>query len=251
MITGWLSDEDLTSEGRKRQSWAGSISLPRELFIQTTHDVIASLSTPLMDLPGFEIVPSPPPSLISSSSSSSSPVSRQSTNTSTLHTLGIRPPAEITLGRKLKIDLANGEVMDHCQCWEAEMILQLEEEEYGEVGFDLDFDNGTGSVLFNPLDEDITVRRPLSTDESINTSIEKGKHTLFRITNPNSTRENETLLEAFHLRLFFDTKILEVFANDRFALSTHVYGGDCAVSLRLPPNQPAAKIDRACAWRYY
>ncbi len=48
-----------------------------------------------------------------------------------------------------------------------------------------------------------------------------GKHTLFRTT---------AGLETLHLRLFFDTSLLEVFAKDRIALSTHLYGEDCSVA---------------------
>jgi len=81
---------------------------------------------------------------------------------------------------------------------------------------------GEARITFRPGDERIIVTRSSSTQiRDIITEPMHGKHTLFRTT---------AGLEPLHLRLFFDTSLLEVFANDRIALSTHLYGEDCSVA---------------------
>lgn len=78
------------------------------------------------------------------------------------------------------------------------------------------------TVLFTPGLERIVVDRTKSTpDPRVNTFSEYGRHTLFR---------KASGLEPLRLRVFYDGSLLEVFANDRFALSTHVYGGACTLS---------------------
>lgn len=63
--------------------------------------------------------------------------------------------------------------------------------------------------------------------------------------------------------MFWDGTILEVFANDRFALSTHLYGGECAPSVlvcdgsgaevgpsSLPAGMTGAGSVKARVWNY-
>lgn len=231
---GWLSDDDLTPSLRAQQGWAGALSLPRELFWQITRDVVGTLKTPLADLAGCEVV--------------------ASGQSSTVRTLGIRPVVELENLRGTEVDLTRDKVQPSLG-WEAEMIIDVEG--YSEVGLLLSFPQGTSfqacpslrrlgeaRISFRPDDERLIVSRTTSTSiPSILTEPEHGRHTLFRTT---------TLgLEPLHIRVFFDSTLLEVFANDRFALSTHLYGGECAVTpYTVPPPANSIQAEkmqaRAC-----
>jgi hypothetical protein len=65
-------------------------------------------------------------------------------------------------------------------------------------------------------------RSESSDDEDVNTDIEHGKHTLFKLVNG---------WEKLELYMLYDHGILEVFANERFALSTRLYGGPCSLEV--------------------
>jgi beta-fructofuranosidase len=76
-------------------------------------------------------------------------------------------------------------------------------------------------IRFSPLSELLTVDRSKSTSlTDINTSPDSGPHTLFYTRDPNTGVET---LETLKLRIFCDNSVLEVFANDRFALSSRIY----------------------------
>lgn len=82
---------------------------------------------------------------------------------------------------------------------------------------------GSATVQFHPKEERVVVNRSNSSfDEDINTDTEHGKHTLMR------TAQG---WEALELRLLYDNGILEIFANERFALSTRLYGGPCKIRI--------------------
>lgn len=72
----------------------------------------------------------------------------------------------------------------------------------------------------------------------INTDTEYGKHTLFRRLRG---------VEPLELRVIYDHGIVEIFANDRFALSTRLYGGSCRVGLLQ--GEAEAEAAHARVWR--
>ena len=76
-MIGWLVDNDLTDRGRRRQGWAGAMSCLRELFEQTTLDVIGALSSPVQEIPPFIAIGSPGNGAVA------------------VHTLGIKPALEV------------------------------------------------------------------------------------------------------------------------------------------------------------
>jgi beta-fructofuranosidase len=75
------------------------------------------------------------------------------------------------------------------------------------------------TVVFSAAEETITVRREASNaDETVNRCPDAGPFTLFWLDG-----EKAPVLEKLRLRVFCDGDVLEVFANDRFALATMVY----------------------------
>jgi beta-fructofuranosidase len=77
-------------------------------------------------------------------------------------------------------------------------------------------------VTFSVATETITVERHASNDDpTINRCPDAGPFTLLT-TRDGERRDN---VEKLRLRIFSDGDILEIFANDRFALATMVYSG--------------------------
>jgi beta-fructofuranosidase len=96
---------------------------------------------------------------------------------------------------------------------------------------------GSAKIVFSPHKERIVIeRKGTSHDADVNTDTEHGKHTLLR------TAEG---WEELELRLFYDHGILEIFANERFALSTRLYGGACGV--RAISDEKAGEV-KARRW---
>ena len=65
-----------------------------------------------------------------------------------------------------------------------------------------------------------------SNSPGIDRSTEMAPHTLFKFRQPGSDEEGE---EALSIRVFYDVSTLEIFLNDRTAISTRVYpeSGTC------------------------
>ena len=181
--------------------------------------------------------------------------------TYTMSTLGIRPVGELLHLRKgsRKTSLANvhlasnrpaTEISLHSQTWELEIVADIGEtcdsfnivigHSASKCPSDLSLlaaasdpsytstpDEKT-TITFLPREELFLVDRSSSTlEKNIKTHPEMGPYTLFYI------RDKVTGVieqEKLHLRIFFDVSVIELYANERFALSTRVYPSDPADS---------------------
>ncbi|UZP38618.1 hypothetical protein NXS19_006434 [Fusarium pseudograminearum] len=217
IVWGWLKEDDLTLSRRENKGWTGYFSLPRELFLYSVDNVTRSLTSPLQDL-GFI------------------KATNNGRGSSTIQTLGIRPLPNLEGLRREKPAYWNsidstfglgGLTNSHSGCWELEATIKVSPKDKS-AGFwirhNKDLTQGT-AICFSPGSETITIDKSKSNNE---TDIEKapasGPFTLFY-----SDRNGSEELEKLHLRIFCDGDVLEVFANDRFALSTMVYADskDC------------------------
>jgi len=87
---------------------------------------------------------------------------------------------------------------------------------------------GSAQILFLPREERIVIQRAGScSDDDVNVDTEHGKHTLFQFVGG---------WEKLKLCVLYDNGILEVFANERFALSTRLYGGTCRAQAVVDNN---------------
>lgn len=76
-------------------------------------------------------------------------------------------------------------------------------------------------ISFKLSEETITVDRSHSTSlPDVATSEEHGSHTLLAF---RDAQTGSSVQEPLRLRIFFDVSVIEIYANDRFALSTRVY----------------------------
>lgn len=86
-------------------------------------------------------------------------------------------------------------------------------------------------ISFRPGDEVVTIRRDGVYDDSpefadINDDPECAPHTLFAQGDGPSNAERQ---ETLDIRVFFDVSVLEVFVNERVAITTRIYpaSGSC------------------------
>ena len=103
-------------------------------------------------------------------------------------------------------------------------------------------------VVFSLSNETITIDREDSTlSHDVQTTPESGSHTLLQFSDR---------WERLKLRIFFDVSAMEVYANDRFAISTRVYPssiGPMALSISADPisrtTEAIGKIIRGSVWQ--
>ncbi|KAI6778011.1 uncharacterized protein J7T54_007408 [Emericellopsis cladophorae] len=212
VVWGWIKEEELTLARREAKGWTGCLALPREVFLLKVPDVVGTLKTPLGEIESLRVSPEG------------------------IETLGIRPlkslaslrrtqPKTITnipgvFGRTRLPNPSSGS-------WELEAVVNVHQQ-HQRVGFYLNHDEDyhhKTSLHFSPQDEEVVVERETSNseDDIVRNNV-SGGFTLF-VTEKNGVESTEKL----HLRIFRDGDVLEIFANDRFALSTMVYanGADC------------------------
>lgn len=225
IVWGWLIEEDVPVEHCENKGWTGCITLPRELFLFEIDHVVSGFKSSIQELAcTFEAEPS-------------------NHGRFTLRTLGIRPfedLQELRLGApsahidklcKLALPLTEpdtGEVVTSTDIplsgtrWEVVATI-LVHDHCSTVGFRISHGTstlGSTEIIFTPQTEEIIVKRPAPKHSQypVNNREERGAHTLFRYSNGNT--------EKFTLRVFRDGQVLEVFANERWALGTMIYTGE-------------------------
>lgn len=222
IVWSWLIEEDTPVEFCEDKGWTGCITLPRELFLFEIDHVVSGFKSSIQDLAcTFEAEAS-------------------KHDRYTVRTLGIRPfeglqklrlgapSAHIDKLCKLVLPLAEPgtqEVLTSTDIpvpgtrWELDAIIKVHNH-CSTVGFRISHGEatlGSTEIIFNPQNEEITLKRPRpkSSQWPINNREERGAHTLFRYANGN--------IEKLTLRIFRDGQVLEVYANDRWALATMIY----------------------------
>ncbi|KAM5341268.1 hypothetical protein ACJ41O_015377 [Fusarium nematophilum] len=221
IVYGWIPEEDIPLDAAKRKGWNGSLAIPREIFLLRITNAEGTLRSRLSEIYPFEIKIEPDAS-------------------TTILTLGVRPIEEMTRLREASsrvLKLEPAVMLPHtsgpahrtiCQAesasWELEATISIH---LGceAVGFHLRHSNDLSiraSVTFCIVTETIVVDREASTtDPTVNKCPDAGPFTLLAKTG--TTGNGELEMEKLQLRIFSDGDILEVFANDRFALATMVY----------------------------
>ncbi|KAI1378015.1 glycosyl hydrolase [Hypoxylon crocopeplum] len=226
IVYGWIPEEDLTLGAATEKGWNGSLALPREIFLLRIPKVLGALQSSLEDISPFELNTEPDGS-------------------TTVLTLGVRP-----IGELVRLRDASRQVLKHTAtialpesdlitrrtifqtlspCWELETTIAIN---LGcqQVGFHLRHNEDLSirtTVSFSITTETIVVDRDASNnDPTVNKCPDAGPFTLLTTRDPDG--DGKPTLEKLRIRIFSDGDILEVFANDRFALATMVYSeGHC------------------------
>ncbi|KAG2180457.1 hypothetical protein INT44_003461 [Umbelopsis vinacea] len=239
VVWGWIPEEDIPVRHLEKRGFNGCMGIMRELFLLTIPNVTGTLRTPLDQLPTIQVIPN-------------------DNGTNTLHTLGIRPLREydnlhgrpVYTSDNLALpapDFALYETSVQSKRWVLESTIKVKAgcKSVGVVFRHNKEKTVFSSILFDPLEEEIAVNRAQSNnDDTISKCQEKGPHTLFHTDN-NSVKSQEKL----KLSIFCDDFVVEVFANDRFALSTMIYTDDAlGISLMAAGELGSAVFERTTIW---
>jgi beta-fructofuranosidase len=242
VVWGWIPEEDVTLDYSRKKGWNGCLALPREIFPLMIPKVTKALRSPLPEI--------------------TSVVQHQEEDGSiSLHSLGIRPLADLHFLRsKSLVKIQNVSLPSvsstihstsiHSRHWELCATISVRSA-CTLVGFHVHHNHVFSvktTISFNPLMEEILVDRSGSNlSTCINKCDERGPFTLFT-----QQQDGQAVQEKLNLRVFCDNDVLEVFANDRFALATMVYTEDAeatGVSLFAEGEQSAAVFERVMAWQ--
>ncbi|KPI39566.1 Sucrose-6-phosphate hydrolase [Cyphellophora attinorum] len=204
---GWLFEEDLPQTAVQKQGWSGCLSTPRILQLRTWERVARSLKTPLGELSCFDST-------------------ADASGTYTMRTLTAMPDPRLQDMRGPPFTLLDGSIIDFpengCASWELDLDFCMSNRSQ-RMGFDI-FHSPDHSqltrVYFEPLSEILTVDRSRSTTiRGVGTGKKTAPHTLFEI----EGNDNSAMLEDLTFHAFYDASVLEIFVNERTALSTRVY----------------------------
>lgn len=215
VLWGWIIEEDATIQRCREKGWTGCLALPREIFLLELDNIEGTISSQLERITSFDV--------------------ESVGSLSTVRTMGIRPIADLQALRGNSV-LEAGQVFEleqdteqHlCSCkntrWELRVSISLDQQ-CSRAGVRIVHDRESSlftEIFFSIKDEEIIVNRPNQAGRrqnfETNNRQERGPHTLLR-----RQEDGRSRLEALDLRVFRDGQVLEVFANDRFALATMIY----------------------------
>ncbi|KAH8689611.1 glycosyl hydrolases family 32 superfamily [Talaromyces proteolyticus] len=211
---GWVTEEDLPDNLRHAQGWSGLISLPRTVQLQVLHNIVRARSSKLQTITSIE-------------------TEADSRGTYTVRTLGTQPDDRLKKLRAKASSFTLQNLTLHSSCsadsimtlktsrWEVEARFAVHKQ-CTRAGIQITHSAKlkTSTVLtWEPLTENFTVERPHPTYPGINHGVESAPHTLFTFRDVHDNEVEETL----RIRAIFDKSILEVFINERTALSTRIY----------------------------
>lgn len=224
IVYGWIPEEDISTEAAKQKGWNGSLAMPREIFALRLPNVVTPSGSQAPHSAWLEMIDEPDGSV-------------------TAVTLGIRPLAEIMRLRdgaqrsveapaELKLPLTTGTgaprklFSTRSASWELEATIQIRPG-CATAGFFIRHSDDQAirtAVVFSVSEETITVDRSQSTSaSSVNKCPERGPFTLLDTRAETDGVEHQSQKEHLRLRVFSDGDVLEVFANERFALATMIY----------------------------
>lgn len=214
IMWGWITEDDLAEKRYEQQGWSGCISLPREIVQLTYQNVDTKIANHPLVAPSFNI----------------GPASSGSSSGHRLSTLGFRPAAEtlaLRVGAK-HIDMRHPVSSQNCLPIESrnlEIALDIAIDEKGlrtedEVGLLICHNAkktcGTKVIYSN---EAVHVVRSASTsDPDVKTSTITAPMPLLRFAD--GTHED------LQIRLFLDNSVMEIFVNERTAITTRIYCDD-------------------------
>ncbi|KAI5238040.1 Arabinanase/levansucrase/invertase [Aureobasidium subglaciale] len=242
ILWGWIKEEDVTLAHCEEKGWRGMLSLPREIFLLSISDVVSTLATPLETIEAFHLT-----------------ASDRDKDTSTVHTLGIRPWRDFH-----QLRLEGSQRWSSVRCgfephvlfqgmhWELWCGITLSASRSTKVGFQIQHNASRSqhtSIYFDTASEEIVVDRSTSnSDPEVGKEILKGHLPLLNIRS-----DGRDELEKLSMRIFCDGNVVEVFANERFAMSFMVYSDDPSCTgvscFEIGDVLPASVFDSIEMWQ--
>lgn len=208
---GWVMESN-QFYGERAFGYNGQLTFPREVFIQVYHNVV----------------------LINGSLSQRGPwiVIPNTDGTYTCKTLGVRPIDEV---KKLREDSENIVLVDRTfdqptkftnfdissSNFELQALINISTNASAGFVFRRSADGSEYTTLiYDPISEYLIINRTYSSlIEEFDNSTVYAKHTLLTTRINDNTSQKELL----SLRIFVDNSLIEVYANNRTAIATHIY----------------------------
>lgn len=252
VVWGWITEEDLCDTFRHRQGWSGLLALPRELRIQTLNHVVGAFKSELGNITSIEREADGQGSF-TIRTLASQPVQSvidNLRNGSKIRHARLARPLAGRVGRDLTFtsdDVRTAQWELDCsfrvskRCSSIGIsIIHSRGQYYGHtpdypelLTTRIDFANTT-TLVFSPQTETFTVTRPAldckHSEELINSASENAPHTLFTMRDPSTGKGS---VEPLSIRVWRDSSVLEIFVNDRTAISTRIYTAQETVGVRL------------------
>jgi beta-fructofuranosidase len=262
IVWGWITEDDLCDDLRHQQGWSGMLSMPRQLYLQTLHNVVGSLVSDLSSITSVKL-------------------ETEGNGVFAIQTLASEPyqpliqhlrsssHAQLShLGRSslgtgaMEVEFSPKNLQS--KHWELECSFKISKT-CSKVGVSIGHSRGeklsasyhSGHILiklagyenatlmtFEPQNETFTISRPsFSRPDSsllIKSSPEVAPHTLFTVSNRNS---GEECTETLDIRAWRDNSVLEVFVNGRTAISTRLYAAEETFGMRFFAEDEASSIE--------
>ncbi|KAH7019662.1 glycoside hydrolase family 32 protein [Ilyonectria destructans] len=205
---GWIFEEDLPADLVACQGWSGCLSIPRVANLKTWRGVVGTINTEVADLTCFTSV-------------------QETDGTYTMQTVSLTPDTRLQQRRVRHLSsihpFENNISTFASPRAQIEFVLSFQVGDSAQnVGFDILHSPNHSQytrVYFHPPSESLRIDRSRSTSiTNINVSTKTAPHTLF------SFRDGDKIkYEDLDFHVFFDVSVLEVFVNDRVAMTTRVY----------------------------
>ncbi|EKG14409.1 Glycoside hydrolase family 32 [Macrophomina phaseolina MS6] len=240
-VIGWVVEDDLPVHLQIKQRWSGCLSLPRVASLLTLRNVVKARTSDLAAITSIQAEP-------------------DANGTSTVRTLRISPdrrlqqlrrPAKQTalpatslgpLNGAIHVPLKtsrwefNGEFSVAQTCSRVGLAIYHSEGmpprriapsapfSSRETNVRTDLQSHT-KLYWSPAEEDFAVERPdlITADSSVKMQAEHAPHTLFTTRDASTGQESE---ERLRIRAFYDGSVLEIFVNERTAVTTRIYTPD-------------------------
>ncbi|KAI9016507.1 glycosyl hydrolase [Phycomyces nitens] len=233
LLTSWVPEDILGGNG---QGWAGMFGLNRELEVIEIENV--SLHDPLVSVKNASWVATP----------------NKDSKTATISTLAVRPMSEYEALR----DGAKHWSLKHHRNIIPNRPARGVSTKYAEIVAEFEFNEKSKAfglsilesankheetlIVYDPNQGTISIDRSKSSlDPKFANSTETGPLALFKIASNGKAK-----IETLKLRVFVDNTVVEVYANDRFALTTRVYPtlpDASGVSLVIPKGVAIKQLD--------
>lgn len=257
VVVGWITEEDIPVSSQKKQGWSGCLSLPRVASLVTIPNIVRASKSALRDI------------------TSIGATKQGEADTFTVQTLGVKPDSRL---QKLRAN-ANASALTRTTLstttasrlplqtaqWEAvAQFANVGSSKGKRVGLKIRHAStstttqpATTVLCFAPEEETFVIERPdiyfedaeaANREEwSAQLQKEEAPFTLFTSRDAMTGAEQE---EHLRVHVFYDGSVLEVFVNERVAITTRIYLEDqkCADLEFFVEGEDGCVLEEAAMW---
>lgn len=242
ILWGWVPEDDLSEDRYEEQGWSGCMALPRELFHTTYDGVVGTFrgNSDPSSMAIFVIQEGSIPGTKKLSVLASRPVVETELLRSNAHFIDVPAQELASFSSSTLCSDKTTVALKGIHSRNVEMTCEMEipstaEGTTSEVGFVLAHNANMSryvEVVYEPHKERITVRRAHSSSErGVNLEDVSAPFTLLRQLQQqhqqqqrrNGDAMSSSKLETLKWHILLDNSVLEVFVNDRCALTTRLY----------------------------